>query len=71
MSEDIKEQIVTEIKDKSLFGLFSIQINESVDVASLLSNESPKPNKKIKNRDLFNLCKKLVIPKPYNRFCQG
>ena len=35
MSEDIKEQIITEIKDKSLFGLFSIQIDESVDVASL------------------------------------
>ena len=33
MSEDIKGQIITEIKDKSLFGLFSIQIDESVDVA--------------------------------------
>ena len=32
MSEDIKEHIITEIKDKSLFGLFSIQIDESVDV---------------------------------------
>ena len=35
MSEDIKEQIITEIKDKSPFGLFSIQIDESVDVASV------------------------------------
>ena len=35
MSDDIKEQIITEIKDKSLFGLFSIQIDESVDVASV------------------------------------
>ena len=35
MSKDIKEQIITEIKDKSLFGLFSIQIDESVNVASV------------------------------------
>ena len=35
MSEDIKEQIITEIKDKSFFGLFFIQIDESVDVASV------------------------------------
>ena len=35
MSEDIKEQIIIEIKDKSLFGLFSIQIDEFVDVASV------------------------------------
>ena len=35
MSEDIEEQIITERKDISLFGLFSIQINESVDVASV------------------------------------
>ena len=35
MSEDIKEQIITEIKDKSLFVLFFIQIDESVDVASV------------------------------------
>ena len=35
MSEDIKEQIITERKDISLFGLFSIQIDESVDVASV------------------------------------
>ena len=35
MSEDIKEQIITEINDKSLFGLLSIQIDESVDVASV------------------------------------
>ena len=33
MSEDIEEQIITEVKDKSLFGLFSIQIDGSVDVA--------------------------------------
>ena len=35
MSEDTKYQLITEIKDKSLFGLFSIQIDESVDVASV------------------------------------
>ena len=35
MSEDIKEQISAEIKDKSLFVLFSIQIEESVVVASV------------------------------------
>ena len=35
MSEDIKEQIITEIKDKSLFDLFSIQIDKSVDVGSV------------------------------------
>ena len=31
MSEDIKEQVLTEI-NKSVFGLFSIQLDESVDV---------------------------------------
>ena len=35
MSEDIEEQIITERKDISLFGLFSVQIDESVDVASV------------------------------------
>ena len=35
MSEDIEEQIITEKKDISLCGLFSIQIDESVDVASV------------------------------------
>ena len=35
MSEDIEELIITERKDISLFGLFSIQIDESVDVASV------------------------------------
>ena len=35
ISEDIKEQIITERKDLSLFGLFFIQIDESVDVASV------------------------------------
>ena len=34
MSENIKQQVITEIKDKFLFSLFSIQLNESVDVAS-------------------------------------
>ena len=33
MSEDIKEQIITERKDISLFGPIFIQIDESVDVA--------------------------------------
>ena len=32
MSEDIKEQVITEIKDKFLFNQFSIQLNESVCV---------------------------------------
>ena len=31
MSEDIKQQVITEI-NKSVFGLFSIQLDESVDV---------------------------------------
>ena len=35
MSQDIKEQTITEIKDKSLFDLFSIQLDEFVDVASV------------------------------------
>ena len=35
MSEDIKDQVVTEIKDKSVFGLFAIQLDESVDVSSV------------------------------------
>ena len=34
MSEDIKEQVITEIH-KSVFGLFSIQLDESVDVSSV------------------------------------
>ena len=34
MSEDIKEQVRTEI-NKSVFGLFSIQLDESVDVSSV------------------------------------
>ena len=35
MSEDIKDQVITEIKDKSVFGLFAIQLDESVDVSSV------------------------------------
>ena len=34
MSEDIKEQVITEI-NKSGFGLFSIQLDESIDVSSV------------------------------------
>ena len=34
MSEDIKEQVIIEI-NKSVFGLFSIQLDESVDVSSV------------------------------------
>ena len=34
MSEDIKEQVITEI-NKYVFGLFSIQLDESVDVCSV------------------------------------
>ena len=34
MSEDIKEQVLTEI-NKSVFGLFSIRLDESVDVSSV------------------------------------
>ena len=34
MSEDIKEQVITEI-NKSAFGLFTIQLDESVDVSSV------------------------------------
>ena len=35
MSEDIKDQVVNETKNKSVFGLFAIQLNESVDVSSV------------------------------------
>ena len=35
MSEDTKDQVITEIKDKSVFGLFAIQLDESVDVSSV------------------------------------
>ena len=35
MSEHIKDQVITEIKDKSFLGLFSIQLDESVDVSSV------------------------------------
>ena len=34
MANDIKEQVVTELKDKSLFGLFALQLDESTDVSS-------------------------------------
>ena len=34
MANDIKEQVVTEVKDKSLFGLFALQLDESTDVSS-------------------------------------
>ena len=34
MSEDIKEQVITQI-NKFVFGLFSIQLDESVDVSSV------------------------------------
>ena len=34
MPEDIKEQVITEI-NKSVFGLFSIQLDESVDICSV------------------------------------
>ena len=35
MSEDIKDQVINEIKNKSVFGLFAIQLDESVDVSSV------------------------------------
>ena len=35
MSEEIKDQVINEIKDKSVFGLFSIQLDKSVDVSSV------------------------------------
>nr|CAB3267858.1 zinc finger BED domain-containing protein 5-like [Phallusia mammillata] len=35
MSEDIKDQVINEIKDMSVFGLFAIQLDESVDVSSV------------------------------------
>ena len=34
MANDIKEQMVIEVKDKSLFGLFSLQLDESTDISS-------------------------------------
>ena len=34
MANDIKEQVVTEVKDKSLFGLFALQLDESTDASS-------------------------------------
>ena len=34
MANDIKEQVVTEVKDKALFGLFALQLDESTDVSS-------------------------------------
>ena len=35
ISEDIEDQVITEIKDKSAFGLIAIQLDESVDVSSV------------------------------------
>ena len=35
MSEDIKDQVINEIKDKLVFGLFAIQLDESVNVYSV------------------------------------
>ena len=34
MANDIKEQVVTEVKDKALFGLFALQLDESTHVSS-------------------------------------
>ena len=34
MAIDIKEQVVTKVKDKALFGLFALQLDESTDVSS-------------------------------------
>ena len=34
IANDIKEQVVTEVKDKSLFGLFTPQLDESTNVSS-------------------------------------
>ena len=34
IANDIKKQVVTEVKDKSLFGLFALQLDESTDVSS-------------------------------------
>ena len=34
MANDIKEQVVTEVKDKALFGLFALQLDESTDASS-------------------------------------
>ena len=35
MSENIKDQVLNEIKNKYDFGLFAIQLDESVDVSSV------------------------------------
>ena len=34
IANDIKAQVVTKVKDKSLFGLFALQLDESTDVSS-------------------------------------
>ena len=34
IANDIKEQVVTEVKDKSLLELFALQLDESTDVSS-------------------------------------
>ena len=34
IANDIKEQVVTKVKDKALFGLFALQLDESTDVSS-------------------------------------
>ena len=34
MANDVKEQVVTEVEDKSLFGLFALQLDEITDVSS-------------------------------------
>ena len=34
MANDIKEQVVTEVKDKAMFGLFALQLDDFTDVSS-------------------------------------
>ena len=56
MANDIKEQVATEVNDKSLFGLFALQLDESTDVSSaaqLMSFVRYVTKKNVKEELLF------------------
>ena len=55
-ANDIKEQVVTEVKDKSLFGQFALQLDEPTDVSSaaqLMSFVRYETQKNVKEELLF------------------
>ena len=55
-ANDIKEQVVTEVKDKALFGLFALQLDEPTDVSS-----APQPMAFVRYVTEKNVKKELLF----------